>query len=182
MHISFHIDETNKSYYIWRLKIIDPKNRCREDETGPMWSKFLVPKLDPASGRRFRLAPYLGVETFASSNISKSTACEVIPCEGIWTCDHFTISLSFAPICIYGSNVRLVHFSSVFRQRSLKSWSLNHFKFLMTDASTSPKFQVTLAKGSDMLVNLGSEILQSEILICEGVAVRARWHSIIFVT
>ena len=98
VHISFYIDETNKSYYIWRLKIIDPKNRCREDETGPMWSKFLVPKLDPASGRRFRLAPYLGVDTFASSNISKSTACEVIPCEGIWTCDHFTSS---APICVY---------------------------------------------------------------------------------
>lgn len=60
VHISFYIDETNKSYYIWRLKIIDPKNRGREDETGPMWSKFLVPKLDP--------------DTFASSNISKSTA------------------------------------------------------------------------------------------------------------
>lgn len=63
VHISFYIDETNKSYYIWRLKIIDPKNRCREDETGPMWSKLLVPKLDPVSGWRFRLAPYLGVYT-----------------------------------------------------------------------------------------------------------------------
>ncbi len=31
------------------------------------------------------------VDTFASSNISKSTACEVIQCKGIWTCDYFTL-------------------------------------------------------------------------------------------